>query len=136
MGVWTHQFFKGTPHSSKIRSFCSMEMPWSRLTYTRAFIIYYRWAGNEKWKILVSVVIFLFLKNGKFRSISLSHFLKHKHIISEEWHISKNNLQFYEILFKFLTTCQLFRGKEFKYSFWFCDMKELLGSTIYINMIF
>ena len=59
-------------------------MPWSMLTYTRAFI---RWkckvARNEKrfsW-------VFLYIKYSKFWSISLEHFVERKPFISEEWYV-------------------------------------------------
>ena len=50
----------------------------------------------------------------------------------------KNNLPFYEIWFQFLTTCQLFCGKEFKYSFWFSDttfLKRLVAYTYVGNSV-
>ena len=46
-------------------------MPWSMSTQ------------NEKLKKLLWV--FVYIKYGKFGSVSQGHFTKHKHLISEEW---------------------------------------------------
>ena len=40
-------------------------------------------ARNEKWK--KQFWVFVYIKYGKFWSISLSHFIKHKLLISEGW---------------------------------------------------
>ena len=42
--------------------------------------------SSTKWKTKKTTWVFVFQKSGKFWSISLGHFIKHKPHISEEWH--------------------------------------------------
>ena len=60
-------------------------MPWSLSTQTRAFLKEEnKVAQNEKWKKKL-IWVFVFQKYGKFWSISLGYFIKHKPLISEEY---------------------------------------------------
>ena len=61
-------------HSSEIRGLCLMKWPSKMLQN----LSYFR---NTKIHL-----VFIFLNYGKFWSISLGHFIKHKPLISEEWY--------------------------------------------------
>ena len=59
-------------------------MPSSMSTKTRAFIRdENKLAWNEKWK--KQLWVFVYIKYGKFWSVSLELFIKHKPLFSEEW---------------------------------------------------
>ena len=62
-------------HSSEIKSLCLMECP-SKMFQNLPYF----------WSMKAHVVFsfFIFQKCGKFWSVSLGHFIKHKHLISEE----------------------------------------------------
>ena len=54
-----------------------------------------------KWKMKKPIWVFVFQQYGKFWSVSLEHFIKHKPLISEEFQLCYN---MYDLLLKKITT--------------------------------
>ena len=101
-------------------------MPCFMLTKTRAYIREkYKVARNEKQNKIYTIWIFIFQKYGKFWRIPLGHFIKHKHLISEEWN-RLEVLMYYTLV---LWWCPSVAGSHAA----FMSIKWIWGGTPYFS---
>lgn len=75
---------------------------------------------NERWQR--QLWVFIFKKYGKFWSVSLGHFIKHKLLFSEEWFMIFWTRQFIVIS----THCKNFQKKKIGFDTFYYQIKKFI----------